>query len=159
MANGEAGMYIMGNFVVDGYANVAGSRNNLGFFQFPKIPTTILGTEDAPLVPSILPRNANSKIAAHTFLSFVSGPAVQSEWNEILGQIPSHTGAVLTDNGFILDTAATVNTATALSQFFDRDAPASMAEPAFRAFQEFMLDTTKLDSILIRLHEVRDTAY
>lgn len=59
----------------------------------------------------------------------------------------------------VAETAATVNTATALSQFFDRDAPAAMAIPAFEAFQKFMLDTTKLDSILMRLDEVQDTAY
>jgi len=159
MVNGEAAMYLMGNFIVNQYTDLAGSSDNLGFFAFPEIRTNIAVAEEAPTDAFFLPKNATNKPAARAFLSFISRPEVQSEWNKTLGQIPAHNGAELIDNFFITNTAATVRTANALSQFFDRDAPATMAQPAFAAFQEFMLDTTKLESILFRLDGVQATAY
>jgi len=158
LAEGEAGMYLMGNFLVSQYTQAAGSADNLGFFAFPQIDNNVASAEVAPTEAFFLPRNANNKTAARAFLSFISRPEIQSQWNKTLEQLPPHNNAELTDNIFFTNTALTIRSTTNLSQFFDRDAPESMAIPALEGFQEFMLDTTKLDSILMRLDEVQATA-
>jgi len=159
LADGEAAMYLIGNFVVSAYTDATGSSDNLGFFSFPQISTTIATAEEAPTDAFFLPKNANNKPTAKAFLSFISRPEIQAEWNKTLGQIPPHADAELSDDVFVTETATTIRAASAFSHFFDRDAPQSMVLPAFEAFQEFMLDTTKLDNILIRLDEVQLTAY
>lgn len=159
LIDGDAGMYIIGNFLVSAYESNAVSSDNLGFFQFPEITADLPRAEEAPIDALFIARNANNKPAAQAFLSFISRPEIQEQWNKALTQIPLHIDAELSTSKLVVETAATVRSATALSQFFDRDAPATMAQPALAAFQEFMLDTTKLESILMRLDEVQNTAY
>ena len=159
LIDGEAGMYIMGNFLARSYEENAASSDNLSFFQFPEITANLPRAEEAPIDALFIARNANNKPAARAFLSFISRPEIQTQWNKALRQTPPHEDAELSTSKLVVETAATVRSATALSQFFDRDAPALMAQAALEAFQEFMLDTTKLDSILARLDEVQSTAY
>ena len=59
----------------------------------------------------------------------------------------------------MLEAQVTVSTAIAHSQFYDRDTPVAMSVPAMQAFVEFMLDTTKLDTILNQLDTLQDSAY
>lgn len=159
MVTGDAAMYIMGNFLTAQYDNAGGSIDDLGFFQFPQISSSIPRAEEAPMDALFLPKNAQNKDAARAFLDFVSRPENQAEWNKTLKAVPPHKNAELFNDSFVAETAATINSATALSHFFDRDAPAAMALPALSAFTEFMLDTTKLDSILMRLDTVQESAY
>ena len=47
----------------------------------------------------------------------------------------------------------------AIAQFFDRDAPAEMAQAGMEGFQEFMVKPERLDAILKRLEKVRTRVY
>ena len=48
MANGEAAMYVMGNFAVAPLKEAGLRDSNLGFFQFPEITPGIPMAEEAP---------------------------------------------------------------------------------------------------------------
>ncbi len=88
-------------------------------------------------------------------LEFLSEPSVQSSWNNASKQLPVHSGAELLDDAFIAEASETVLNATAVIQFFDRERPRDVAEFALGKFQEFMLDTTKMDAVLVELDQTQ----
>lgn len=96
---------------------------------------------------------------AKKFLAFVARPDVQTKLNKTIGQLPINSKADISDDKFIQEGFALLNAATGLAQFYDRDAPAAMAKAGMEGFQEFMLDTSKVDAILERLDAVQAEVY
>lgn len=158
-ANGDAAMYVMGNFSVDGYKNAGLTEEQIDYFQFPEITPGVPRAEEAPADAFFIPANAKNKEDAKKFLAFVARADVQSQWNATIGQLPVNSKSEISDNKFIQEGFATVSTAAGLAQFFDRDAPAAMAKAGMEGFQEFMLDPSKLDAILARLDTVQAEVY
>lgn len=158
-ANGDAAMYVMGNFSVDGYKNAGLTEDQIDFFQFPEITPGLPRAEEAPADAFFIPTNAKNKEDARKFLAFVARPDVQSKWNATIGQLPINSKATVGDDKFIQQGFETVSTAAGLAQFYDRDAPAAMAKAGMEGFQEFMLDTSKMMEILERLDGVQEEVY
>ena len=158
-ANGDAAMYVMGNFAVDGMKNAGLSYDQIDYFPFPEITPGLPRAEEAPAEAFFIPTNAKNPADAKKFLAFIARPDVQTELNAMVGQLPINSKATVSDDKFIQQGFATVSTAAGLAQFYDRDAPAEMAKAGMEGFQEFMLDPSKMMAILERLDGVQADVY
>lgn len=158
-AKGDAAMYVMGNFSVDGYKNAGLTYDQIDFFPFPVIDPAIPRAEEAPADAFFIPTNAKNKADARKFLAFVARPDVQTEWNRTIGQLPINAKATVADDKFIQQGFELLNSATGLAQFYDRDAPAEMAKAGMEGFQRFMTDPGALEEVLQRLDEVQAQVY
>lgn len=159
-ANGDAAMYVMGNFSVAAYKDAGLTDDQIDFFQFPEITPGLARAEEAPADAFFIPANAKNVDNAKKFLAFVADPEVQSQWNKTLGQLPPNSKAAINeDDKFIVEGMETVSTASGLAQFFDRDAPAAMATAGMEGFQKFMLDPSTLDDVLTNLDKVQSEVY
>lgn len=157
--NGDAAMYVMGNFAVDGFKESGLTEDQIDYFQFPEITPGLARAEEAPADAFFIPTRAKNKEDARKFLAFVAQPDVQTQWNETIGQLPVNKYSQVGDSKFLKEGFETLSTASGLAQFYDRDAPAQMAKAGMEGFQEFMLDTSKLDAILKRLDKVQTEVY
>jgi len=158
-ANGDAAMYVMGNFSVDGYKNAGLTEDQIDFMPFPTINPDVPLAEEAPADAFFIPTNAKNKEDAKKFLAFIAQPDIQTEWNKTIGQLPPNAKAEISDDKFIQEGFALLNSATGLAQFYDRDAPAEMAKAGMEGFQKFMLDTSTKMEVLERLDEVQAEVY
>ena len=158
-ANGDAAMYVMGNFAVDGFKNAGLSEDQIDFMPFPTIDPDVPLAEEAPADAFFIPTNAKNVEDAKKWLAFVARPDVQTEWNKTIGQLPINAKAEISDDKFIQQGFALLNQATGIAQFYDRDAPAEMAKAGMEGFQKFMLDTSTKMEVLERLDEVAADVY
>ena len=158
-ANGDAAMYVMGNFAVDGFKNAGLTNDQIDFFPFPVIDPDVAPAEDAPADAFFIPTNAKNKEDARKFLAFVARPDVQTAWNKTIGQLPINAKATVSDDKFIQQGFALLNGAKGLAQFYDRDAPAAMAKAGMEGFQQFMIDPSTMMQVLERLDEVQAEVY
>lgn len=159
-SNGDAAMYVMGNFAVDGFKNSGLTDEQIDYFAFPEITAGLPRAEEAPADAFFIPEKAENKEEARKFLSFIARPEVIAEWNKTLGQLPPNSAAEINkDDKFIVEGFETVSTAAGLAQFYDRDAPAEMAKAGMEGFQQFMNDPDRMDEILTRLDKVQEDVY
>ena len=159
-ANGEAAMYVMGNFSVAGYKDAGLTDAQIDFFQFPSITPGLARAEEAPADALFIPSGAKNKADARKFLSFIARPEIQGAWNKTIGQLPPNSQAPINKaDKFIVEGFETVSTAAGLAQFYDRDAPAEMASEGMKGFQEFMINPDRMDRILQRLDQVQKRVY
>jgi multiple sugar transport system substrate-binding protein len=160
MAQGKAANYVMGNFAVGVLKEGGMTNDNLGFMQFPEITPGIPRAEDAPTDTIHITAGAKNVPDAKLFLAFVASADVQTKLNAAIGQLPTNKNSTVPqDDPFLVAGFQTLSTASALAQFFDRDAPAEMAKAGMEGFQEFMVKPERLDAILERLEKVRASAY
>ena len=158
-ANGDAAMYVMGNFAVGAMKEAGLTNYQIDFFQFPEITAGLPMAEEAPADAFFIPAGAKNKEGARKFLAFIAHPNTQTKWNKAIHQLPPNSKAEVGDDKFIQEGFAVVSNAAGLAQFYDRDAPAAMASEGMKGFQEFMLDPSKLDAILERLDAVQADVY
>ena len=156
---GEAAMYIIGNFAVAAMRDAGLKDSQFDYFPFPTITADLAPAEEATIDAFFIPSNALNKQNAREFLKFVAEHDVQTEWNERIGQLPLNRYSKVGDDKFLKKGFETLITASDLAQSFDRDAPAEMARSAMEGFQEFMIDPDNLDNILKRLDVVQESAY
>ncbi|MDP6967508.1 MAG: extracellular solute-binding protein [Gammaproteobacteria bacterium] len=160
MVQGDAAMYVMGNFAVAPLREAGLTDEQLGFFQFPVINPDVALAEEAPTDTIHIPANAKNKADAKRFLAYVARADVQTEMNAGLGQLPINKGSSVADDKFLQAGYNMLsNTEGGIAQFFDRDAPAEMAKAGMEGFQEFMVKPERLDKILQRLEKVRARVY
>jgi len=163
MVQGDAAAYLMGNFAVAPLREGGLSDDQLGFYQFPAIDPDVALAEDAPTDTFHIPANAENKEAARAFLRFVVSAENQTTINagDALGQLPVNASASIDDDEFLAEGFAMLssNSPGGIAQFFDRDAPAEMAQAAMQGFQEFMVRPDQLDRILERLERTRQRVY
>lgn len=159
-ANGDAAMYVMGNFSVAGYKDAGLTEDQIDFFQFPEITPGLARAEEAPADAFFIAAKAKNVENAKKFMSFIAQPDIQGDWNKAIGQLPPNSDAAINkDDKFIVEGMATLSTASGLAQFYDRDAPAAMAKAGMEGFQKFMLDPSTLDEVLANLDKVQGEVY
>ena len=160
MVQGDAAMYVMGNFAVAPLREAGLSDDQLGFFQFPQINPNIDMAEEAPTDTIHIPANAKNKVDAKKFLAFLGRADVQTKINATLGQLPINKNSSVSDDKFLQAGMSMLSSTTGgIAQFFDRDAPAEMAQAGMEGFQEFMVKPERLEAILKRLEKVRTRVY
>ncbi len=158
MVQGEAAMYVMGNFAVAPLKEAGLTNDTLGFFQFPEITEGIDMAEEAPTDTIHIAANAKNKEDAKKFLAYMARADVQTEVNKTLGQLPINKDSEVDESDPFIKAGFEMLTSTTggIAQFFDRDAPAEMAKAGMEGFQEFMIHPDRLDQILERLDKVQE---
>ena len=160
MVQGDAAMYVMGNFAVAPLKEAGLTDDTLGFFQFPVINPDIPLAEEAPTDTIHIPANAKNKEDAKKFLAYLARADVQTQINDTLGQLPINKDSKVGDDKFLQAGYQMLSSTTGgIAQFFDRDAPAEMAKAGMEGFQEFMVKPERMDKILERLEKVRGRVY
>lgn len=160
LVQGKAANYVMGNFAVGTFKEGGMTNDNLGFMAFPEITPGIPRSEDAPTDTIHIPAGATNVDDAKLFLAFVASADAQTKLNAAIGQLPTNKNStVAADDPFISAGFKMLSEAHALSQFFDRDAPAEMAKAGMEGIQQFLVQPEELDNILARLEQVRGQVY
>jgi multiple sugar transport system substrate-binding protein len=156
LINGEAAMYLMGNFLIPNLP--AETSANMAYWQFPDINPGMARGEDAPTDLLFMPANAVNKENARKFLAF----AAQAENIEALAAatqvLPTHKDAKPLDDPF-LNAGAAVLAASQTAQFYDRDTTPEMAAVGMQGFQDFMLNPDEVMEILEELEEERERIF
>ncbi len=159
MIQGKAAMYLIGNFAVPLLKEAGLTENELGYFQFPIINPRVAIAEDGPMDTLHIPANASNKEDAKKFLIFLARADVQTKMNDILGQLPTNVDAKVKDDTFLKQGFKVLSEASAVAQFYDRDAPAEMAQAGMKGFQEYMIKPERKNAILKRLDKIRKRVY
>jgi multiple sugar transport system substrate-binding protein len=159
LVQGKAAMYLMGNFAVATFKNGGLKEEQIGFLPFPEITTGIPVAEEAPTDTFHIPKGAKNKDDAKKFLAYIASPEAQSKMNATMGQLPVNNKAENPTDPFLKAGFDMLSKATAIAQFYDRDAQAEMAKAGMEGFQEFMVKPDKIDAILARLEKIRARVY
>jgi ABC-type glycerol-3-phosphate transport system substrate-binding protein len=154
MIQGKAGMYLMGQFVMDSIPEE--NKADFDFFRFPIIDPTVPIGEDAPTDGYFAAANAPHPEAAKAFLAYLGSKEAQTYIAEQLKRLPTNLD---------VDTSAfpeaskkgmeLLKGADYIAQFYDRDTTPEMAEKGMAAFQAFWNDPTQIDAILADLEKER----
>ncbi len=159
LVQGKAAMYLMGNFAVATFKNGGLKEEQIGFLPFPEITAGIPIAEEAPTDTFHIPKGAKNKDDAKKFLAYVASPEAQTKMNATMGQLPVNNKADKPTDPFLEAGFDMLSKATAIAQFYDRDAQAEMAKAGMEGFQEFMVKPDKIDAILARLEKIRARVY
>ena len=135
LINGEAAMYLMGNFLVPNLPQE--TQDNLDYWQFPDINPGMDRGEDAPTDLLFMPANAVNKDNAKKFLEFAARPENIEAIAGAIQNLPTHKDAAPLDDRFLKKGAA-VLAASKTAQFYDRDTTPEMASAGMQGFQDFM---------------------
>lgn len=154
MVQGQAAMYLMGQFIVDSYPDEA--EADLDFFRFPVIdPAQPIG-EDAPTDGFFMSASARNPAGGEAFLAYLGSKEVQQRAFEEMGRLPSRTDVDIskaspaTQKGIKL-----IQSADFIAQFYDRDTTPPMAEAGMDGFMRFWDDPKSIDQILSDLEAER----
>ncbi|MBN8631358.1 MAG: extracellular solute-binding protein [Rhodobacterales bacterium] len=159
LVQGKAAHYVMGNFAVGNFKEGGMTDENLGFMIFPEITAGLPRAEEAPTDTIHIPAGAKNPDDAKKFLAFVASADAQTKYNAAVNQLPTNKNSSVGEDPFLKAGFASLSSAYALAQFFDRDAPAEMAKAGMEGFQQFMVQPDQLDAILERLEQVRAKVY
>jgi multiple sugar transport system substrate-binding protein len=158
MINGQAAMYLIGNFITPDLAS-AGVIDDIGFFQFPRINPAVGMYEDAPMESYHIPSGAQNVEEAKLFLEFVSQPEVLADFAYEVGNIPPNRYSRPPEDRFTRAGFDMLNAADGLAQFYDRDTNPEMASIGMQGFQEFMVNPDRVDAIRARLDRERQQIF
>lgn len=160
LVQGKAANYVMGNFAVGVFKEGGMTNENLGFMVFPEITPGLPRAEEAPTDTIHIASGAQNVADAKTFLAYVASADAQTKLNAAISQLPTNKNSTVdAADPFISAGFASLSSAYALAQFFDRDAPAEMAKAGMEGFQEFLVKPENLDAILERLEKTRQKVY
>jgi ABC-type sugar transport system, periplasmic component len=152
--NGEAAMYLIGNFYVPTLES-AGVVDKMDFFQFPTIYEGVGVAEDAPTDTIHIPSGAKNVEDAKKFLAFLSNAEAATNWAKIAGVLSPNKNAAKPTDRFQVMGAKMLAEADDIAQFWDRDSNPDMAGAAMEGFQEFMVKPDREDKIRARLEKER----
>lgn len=152
---GEAAMYLIGNFAVAPMKEAGLKNEQIGFMVFPTIDPAVPRAEDAPTDTLHIPMGAKNKVDARKFLAYAARATTQTQINGILGQLPVNKNSTVPEDPFLKLGFAMLSSATALSQFYDRDSLPEMAKVGMDGFQQYMVKPEQRESIIKRMEQVR----
>lgn len=156
LAEGTAGMYLMGQFIMDTVP--ADKRSSIDFFPFPIYGGNAKYTVDTPTDGFMMPAKAKNKEAAKKFLAFLATKEQQEAFCKPLGRLAANVN-VSAPNEEAKRGLAMVQGASFAAQFYDRDAPEEMAAKGLNAILDIMASPDKLDGILEALDKERVRIY
>ena len=119
MINGEAAMYLMGNFMVPFFED-AGMVDKVDYFQFPKIYEGIGMAEDAPTDTFHIPSGAKNKEDARKFLAFLADPEEAYKLASGNGVLTPNGNAKAPEDRFQMQGFKVLSNASDIAQFYDR---------------------------------------
>ncbi len=151
---GEAAMYLMGQFIMDPVADEI--EDKIDFFQFPVIDPSVPIGEDAPTDGFFIAANAANIEGAKDLLGYMGSLEAQTLMVEEMGRLPTHNGvdkSLFTpqqQKGIEL-----INKADMVVQFYDRDTTPEMADVGMNGMMAFWDDPSQIDAILEELEAAR----
>ena len=158
MLNGEAAMYLMGDFLRDSYPDE--DEANLGFFRFPIIDPAVPVGEDAPTDGFFIAANAQHADAAKKFLAFLGSVEAQQYYADNLGRLP--TNLEVDTSGFTATQQKgleLIQGADYVAQFYDRDTTPEMADEGMNGFMQFWDNPGEIEEILTYLQSVAEEIF
>ena len=148
LSTGKSAMYLGGAFLET--AVPKSERSDLGFFQFPVIDPSVPVSEEAPTDGFMVSAKTTRPALAKRFLEFAAGAEGQSlllngEDGISLAVNPSATQTMdaLSNQGKTM-----LQSASQVTQFFNRDAGDAQQTPADTALTQFIAQPNNLDAIL-----------
>lgn len=129
--------------------------------RYPRLVDGMPNVEEAPTDTYHILSNAANVEEAKAFLRFLSTVEAQrvNAGGDDMSILPVHRDVRVPDNPFLQKDKEILASASATTQFYDRDTHPEMASEGMNGFQEFMLHPDRMDSILQRLEGVRQRVY
>ena len=159
VAQGEAAMYLIGNFAVAPLRDAGLTDDQLGFMQFPAITPISRWPRTHRPTPSISRQMPRTRRMPRSSWPTLRKPEVQTKINATLGQLPVNSQSEVPEDPFLSAGFEMLSNAHALAQFYDRDAVAEMAKAGMEGFQEFMVKPDRGEKILERLEKIRSRVH
>lgn len=156
MVRGEAGMFLMGQFIMD--VIPADMQNKIDFFPFPLYGSNTFYAVDTPTDGFIVPAKAKNKANAKKFIAFAATKKAQEFFCARLGRLAANVN-VPPVNAEAKRGLDMVLGAASAAQFYDRDAPEEMAAKGMNAIVDIMQEPSKLDAVLADLDKERVRIY
>lgn len=154
MVQGDAAMYLMGQFITDSYPDEM--EEDLDFFRFPIIDPNMPIGEDAPTDGFFIAENARNQAGGAEFLAFLGSQEVQQMAFEDLGRLPTRTDVDISSAPESIQKGIQlIQSADYIAQFYDRDTTPPMADAGMNGFMRFWDDPTSIDQILEELEAER----
>lgn len=154
--NGEAGMYLMGQFIKD--VAPEGKKDSIDFFNFPIVNGNTKYTVDTPTDGYMIPANAQHKQAAKKFMAFLATKEAQEMFCKPLGRLAANIN-VPVPNADAQRGLDMVKGASFAAQFYDRDAPEEMAAKGMNAIVDILAKPETLETVLTALDVERVRIY
>jgi len=157
LVQGEAAMYLMGQFIMDSVPE--DTADDMDFFRFPIIDPDMPIGEDAPTDGFFMSVNAKNPEGGKDFLRFLGSVEAQTMMVEELGRLPVHNGVdkelftPMQQKGIEL-----IQNSDLVLQFFDRDTTPEMADIGMNALMDFWSapnDDALLDELIADLEASR----
>lgn len=156
MFDGKAGMYLMGQFIMD--VAPADKKASIGWFRFPTVGTITDYSVDTPTDGYMIPKNAKNKENAKKFMAFLATAKAQEDFCKPLGRLAANI-KVAPPSADAQNGLEMVMGAKSAMQFYDRDAPEEMAAKGMNAIMDAMAEPAKLNEILSNLDKERVRIY
>ncbi len=153
---GEAAMYLMGQFIKD--VAPKDVKSDLDFFRFPIIKKDIGLYEDTPIDGFMVPKKAKNKEGAKMFIKFLGSKSAQEFYAKSLGRLAANKNVPAPD-AHAQKGLDMILKSDGVMQFYDRDTNPEMATAGMNGFVKFMMEPSKVDSILKQLEEERKRIY
>jgi multiple sugar transport system substrate-binding protein/raffinose/stachyose/melibiose transport system substrate-binding protein len=158
MLEGNAAMYLMGDFLRDSYPDE--DEDKLDFFRFPIIDPNVPIGEDAPTDGFLIAANAQHVEAAKNFIAYLGGVEAQQFFADELGRLP--TNMDVDTSGFTpmqQQGLTLIQGADFVAQFYDRDTTPEMADEGMNGFMQFWDNPGEIEEILAYLETVRQEVF
>jgi multiple sugar transport system substrate-binding protein len=152
---GEAGMYLMGQFIKD--VAPADVKDKIDFFRFPSFGRSDYAV-DTPTDGFMIPKNAKNKVAAKKFMAYLATAEAQEMFCKPLGRLAANKKVAVPNEDAKRGLDMVLGAKTAM-QFYDRDAPEEMAAKGMNAIVDIIANPAQLDSILTALDKERVRIY
>ncbi len=149
LVDGEAAMYVIGNFVGDLFP--AEELDDLDFFPFPTMNDEHgQDTVEAPIDGWTMTTRGENEAGAKEVLAHMGSALAQNTYLSIAPGVQAPAKGVDTAayNALQTKSAAMVQNAKNVTQFLDRDTDPAFANEAGQAFADFLNDPTQIDTIL-----------
>lgn len=151
---GDAAMYLMGQFIMDTVADDV--KDDMDFFQFPIIDPDMPIGEDAPTDGYFMSVNAKNIEGGKNFLRFLGSVEAQTMMVEEMGRLPVHTAVdkslftPMQQKGLEM-----IESADLVLQFYDRDTTPEMADVGMNGLMSYWDDPAVVDDVLAAMEETR----
>ena len=155
VANGEAGMTLMGTWIGGHYAgNEMSPGEDYDYFSFPTIDEDVPRASLGPIDTFVVSADAPNPDAAKAFLVYLTNPDVQWAFAEGAGNLAP---SVLVDTSNYNDVVARIAAEIAADPVFafnyDLATPPPVAEVGLASFSEFMANPGDYEAMLARVQE------
>jgi multiple sugar transport system substrate-binding protein len=154
MGSGEAGMYLLGTFVVDGIPDV----DDLDFFTFPELDSSI-GADalDAPIDGFCMSADPDNEEGAKELLAFAGTAEAQDAANESADApwiSANENASTSTYSDLQKKSVEVVGAASNIAQFLDRDTRADFASTVMiPSLQTFLQNPDDIDGLTSSIQE------